>query len=127
MATRKKTAAEPVVTKSSSKVVVCLNLAHSLIFELGERKIKINGTNENLRGKSEGVLAVGKYGHTIIDSQDWDAIKEKYSSMAIFKNNLIFSANDTASANAKEKELKDMRHGLEPVDPSKTTSKADKE
>lgn len=127
MATRKKTAAEQVVTKSSAKVVVCLNLAHSLIFELGERKIKINGTNENLRGKSEGVLAVGKYGHTIIDSQDWDAIKEKYSGMAIFKNNLIFSANDTASANAKEKELKDMRHGLEPVDPSKTTSKADKE
>jgi len=117
MATRKKTAAEPVVTKSSSKVVVCLNLAHSLIFELGEK----------LRGKSEGVLAVGKYGHTIIDSQDWDAIKEKYSGMAIFKNNLIFSASDTASANSKEKELKDMRHGLEPVDPSKTTSKADKE
>lgn len=129
MATRRKIAkpAETVVTKTSPKVVVCLNHAHSIVFEVGDRKIKVNGTNENLRGQREGILAVGRFGHTVMDAQDWEAICKKYGSMAIFRNNLIFSANDTASAKAQEKELKDTRHGMEPVDVTKTASKEGKE
>ena len=45
--------------------------------------------------------------------------------MTVFKNGLIFAQNDTASARAKAKELKDTRHGLEPVDPKRTTTKED--
>lgn len=113
------------VVKTDTKVVVCLNLAHSLVFDVGDKKIKINGSNENLRGANEGILAVGKFGESIIDRQDWEEIVRQYGNMTIFKNGLIFAQNDTASARAKAKELKDTRHGLEPVDPKRTTTKED--
>lgn len=113
------------VVKTDTKVVVCLNLAHSLVFDVGDKKIKINGSNENLRGANEGILSIGKFGESIIDRQDWEEIVRQYGNMTIFKNGLIFAQNDTASARAKEKELKDTRHGLEPVDPKRTTTKED--
>ena len=113
------------VVKTDTKVVVCLNLAHSLVFDVGDKKIKINGSNENLRGANEGILSIGKFGESIIDRQDWEEIVRQYGNMTIFKNGLIFAQNDTASARAKAKELKDTRHGLEPVDPKRTTTKED--
>lgn len=120
------TVAPEEVTKTSEKVVVSLNSAHSILFELGERKIKINGQNENLRGKEEGVLVVGKFGETVLDKQDWDTIREKYKNMTIFKTGMIFASADTASARARAKEQGELRHGLEPVDTTKTQTKADK-
>lgn len=111
----------------SDKVVVCLNLAHSVVFEIDGRKIRINGQNENLRGEQEGILAVGKFGQSIIDRQDWEEIRRQYGRMSIFKMGLIFAQKDTASANAEAREKKELRHGLEPVDPEKTVSKADSE
>lgn len=113
------------VVKTDTKVVVCLNLAHSLVFDVGNKKIKINGSNENLRGANEGILSIGKFGESIIDRQDWEEIVRQYGNMTIFKNGLIFAQNDSASARAKAKELKDTRHGLEPVDPKKTTTQED--
>lgn len=113
------------VVKASAKVVVCLNLAHSVMFDIHGKKIKINGSNENLRGEKEGILAIGKFGESIIDRQDWEEIVRQYGNMTIFKNGLIFAQSDTASARAKAKELKDTRHGLEPIDPEKTVSKVD--
>lgn len=113
------------VVKTDTKVVVCLNLAHSLVFDVGDKKIKINGSNENLRGANEGILSIGKFGESIIDRQDWEEIVRQYGNMTIFKSGLIFAQSDTASARAKAKELKDTRHGLEPVDPKRTTTKED--
>lgn len=113
------------VVKTDTKVVVCLNLAHSLVFDVGDKKIKINGSNENLRGANEGILSIGKFGESIIDRQDWEEIVRQYGNMTIFRNGLIFAQNDTANARAKAKELKDTRHGLEPVDPKRTTTKED--
>lgn len=113
------------VVKTDTKVVVCLNLAHSLVFDVGDKKIKINGSNENLRGANEGILSIGKFGESIIDRQDWEEIVRQYGNMTIFRSGLIFAQNDTASARAKAKELKDTRHGLEPVDPKRTTTKED--
>ena len=113
------------VVKTDTKVVVCLNLAHSLVFDVGDKKIKINGSNEKLRGANEGILSIGKFGESIIDRQDWEEIVRQYGNMTIFRNGLIFAQNDTASARAKAKELKDTRHGLEPVDPKRTTTKED--
>ena len=49
----------------------------------------------------------------------------QYGRMDIFKNGLIYAQNDTDSARAKAKELKDTRHGLEPVDSKRTTTKED--
>ena len=113
------------VVKTDTKVVVCLNLAHSLVFDVGDKKIKINGSNENLRGANEGILSIGKFGESIIDRQDWEEIVRQYGNLTIFKRGLIFAQNDTASARAKAKELKDTGHGLEPGDPKRTTTKED--
>lgn len=112
--------------KASSKVEVRLNLAHSINFDVNGRKIKINGQNEKLRGEKEGILIVGGYGKTILDQQDWDELVRLYGRMAIFKNGLIFAMGDSASADDRAKELKELRHGLEPVDTRKTVTEADK-
>lgn len=124
---RKPATNKTAVAKTDTKVVVCLNLAHSLVFDIRDKKIKINGSNENLRGANEGILAIGKFGESIIDRQDWEEIVRQYGNMTIFKNGLIFAQNDSASAKAKAQELKDTRHGLEPVDPKNTTTKQDSE
>lgn len=119
------TAAKPV--KTASKVVVCLNSAHSIVFEIDGRKIQINGSNENLRKQKEGILAVGKFGESLIDKQDWEQIQKKYGRMEIFKSGLIYAQDNHASARDVAKEREKLRNGLEPVDPKTTPSKEDKE
>lgn len=118
------TATKP--AKTASKVVVCLNSAHSIVFEIDGRKIKINGSNEHLRKQKEGILAVGKFGESLIDKQDWEQIKKIYGRMEIFKSGLIYAQDNHASARDVAKEREKLRNGLEPVDPKTTTSKEDK-
>lgn len=113
--------------QSGGNVVVSFNNAHSMIFEVNGKKIKINGSNEGLRGIPDGVLAVGRYGQTVVSREDWEAIKKTYGKMAVFANGLIFAENDHASAKSRENEHKDLRHGLEPVDTENTYTKADTE
>ncbi|MCM1513225.1 MAG: hypothetical protein NC112_09000 [Oxalobacter formigenes] len=113
--------------RAGGNVVVSFNNAHSIIFEVNGKKVKINGSNESLRGVPDGVLTVGKYGQTVVTKADWEAIKSAYGKMAIFTNGLIFAAGDHASAKSRETEQKDLRHGLEPVDTEKTYTKADTE
>lgn len=113
--------------KTTGKVVVCLNSAHSIVFEIDGRKIKINGSNEHLRKQKEGILAVGKFGESLIDRQDWEQIRKVYGNMAIFKNGLIYAQESHASARDVAKEREKLRNGLEPVDPKTTTSKEDKD
>lgn len=113
--------------KTVSKVVVCLNSAHSIVFEIDGRKIQINGSNEHLRKQKEGILAVGKFGESLIDKQDWEQIQKIYGSMSIFKSGLIYAQDNHASARDVAKEREKLRNGLEPVDPKTTVSKEDKE
>lgn len=119
------TAAKPV--KTASKVVVCLNSAHSIVFEIDGRKIQINGSNENLRKQKEGILAVGKFGESLIDRKDWEQIQKIYGRMEIFKSGLIYAQDNHASARDVAKEREKLRNGMEPVDPKTTPSKEDKE
>lgn len=124
MATKKKST--DVETKGTNYVTVCLNLAHDIIFDIGDKKWTIKGSNSHLRGLDGGVLAVGKYGETQILKEDWEAIKEHYKGMTIFQTGLIFAAEDLASARDEAKDKEELRHGLEPIDPKKTNSTEDK-
>ncbi|MCM1130055.1 MAG: hypothetical protein NC323_09310 [Oxalobacter formigenes] len=116
----------PKTGKSGGKVVVCLNSAHSIVFEIAGRNIQINGSNENLRKEKEGILAVGRFGETLIDRQDWEEIKKVYGKMEIFKSGLIYAQENHASARSVAKEREKLRNGLEPVDTSTTQTKEDK-
>lgn len=104
------------------KVVVCYNSPCGIIFELNRpdgtiKKIEIAGNAVHLRGKERaGALPVGAFGMTVVDAQDWEAIKVKYGRMKMFNKGTIFSASDRQSAEVMAAERKELRHGREPVD-----------
>lgn len=109
--------------KTSKKVVVRLNHPYSVYFDMPDgRRVKVNGSNEELRGAG-GVVVPGAFGETILDREDWESISAKYGNMTIFEKGYIFAANDKASANDQAREKRELRNGLEPVDVRKTKSK----
>lgn len=128
----KKTATENVAVKTSATVetakpasntvVVALNWPLGISFSLSkERRVKLNGNAEGLRGKDKGQLPVGAFGLTVIPREDWEEIKAKYGGMRLFRSGLIFVAESKSNAEAEAEEKKDMRHGLEPIDPKEDT------
>lgn len=125
MATRRKTTTHD--SKNSTYVTVSLNLAYDLTFDIGDKHWTINGTNSNLRGVDGGILAVGKFGQTLIKKEDWEAIKAQYGSMDIFQKGFIFASEDKASAEDEAKDKEELRHGLEPIDTKTTKSTEDKQ
>lgn len=110
--------------KSSDKVMVCLNCAHDLIYQLSDgSEVRLNGA---AHGITEGALPVGKFGMTMVATKDWEVLQKMYGKTERFKNGLIFAATDKASAMEEAEEKADLRHGLEPIDTTKTkTKKAD--
>lgn len=113
----------PKVEKSptvSNTVVVALNYPLGITFDLSkERRVKLNGNAESLRGKDKGQLPVGAFGLTVIDRADWEEIKAKYGTMRLFRSGLIFVSDSKSNAEAEAEEKKETRHGLEAVDPKK--------
>lgn len=123
MATRKRTRnpvkiEQPVEqAKPEQKPVVTVKYKsmHSIQFELNGKPIKINGSNEDLRGKSTGVL-ITDFGTTTLPRKVWEDIENKYGSMSIFKNGLIFAYAQPASAQARAEENAELKTGFEPVE-----------
>lgn len=110
--------APAVITESkNTHVIVCLKHPHGIKFKLdNNRSVVINGNAAHLKGKTTGVLPEGGFGMTTISKEDWEAIKNTYSTMSIFKSGLIFASADTASAQAQAKEHDELKSGFEPVD-----------
>lgn len=104
---------KPEQAKQSDEVIVKYKSMHSIQFELNGKPVKINGSNEDLRGKPSGVL-VTDYGTTILARQTWEAVEKKYGSMSIFKNGLIFAYAQPASAEARAKENAGLDAGFAP-------------
>lgn len=106
----------------STNVIVCYNSPTGIIFDLpqtrgGIKKVLINGNATHLRGKERaGALPVGAFGMTVIPAEDWEAIKERYGRMRIFKSGLIFASCDRESAQKETEDRKELRNGFEPVD-----------
>ena len=111
---------EPTQTTVSNTIVVALNYPLGITFDLSkERRVKLNGNAESLRGKDKGQLPVGAFGLTVIDRADWEEIKAKYGTMRLFRSGLIFVSDSKSNAEAEAEEKKETRHGLEAVDPKK--------
>lgn len=110
--------APAVITESKNTyVIVCLKHPHGIKFKLGNnRHVTIQGNATHLKDKTTGVLPEGGFGMTTILKEDWEAIKNTYSTMSIFKSGLIFASADTASAQAQAKEHDELKSGFEPVD-----------
>lgn len=113
--------APAVITESkNTHVIVCLKHPHGIKFKLGNnRHVTIQGNATHLKNKTTGVLPEGGFGMTTILKEDWEAIKNTYSTMSIFKSGLIFACADTASAQAQAKEHDELKSGFEPVDVKK--------
>lgn len=106
-----------VTDKKNEYVIVCLKHPHGIKFKLGNnRHVTIQGNATHLKDKTTGVLPEGGFGMTTILKEDWEAIKNTYSTMSIFKSGLIFASADTASAQAQAKEHDELKSGFEPVD-----------
>lgn len=123
-------------TKTSTRktapktVTVCMNFPRSIIFEVTDNagilhKVTINGNATHLRGLPKGILPTGgAYGLTPgVDAELWEAIKAKYHDMPHFRNGLIF-AHEAKSVKAAVEEHKDVRNGYEPIDVTKTRTRA---
>lgn len=112
---------------SADTVVVALNRASGIAFSMPDgRRVTVNGNAAHLRGKEKGVLPIGGYGLTTIDRSDWEYIRKTYGpSMKLFASGLIFAAERTADAVDMADERAELRHGLEPVDPTKTQTRPD--
>ena len=100
-------------------VYVYANLPSGQIFTLpGGVTVAIKGVPASLlRGPDGERLKGGKYGVTRVKRADWEAVLRLYGGMGLFREGLIFAANGEYDG-AKEAEVRrDMRHGLEPLDP----------
>lgn len=110
--------AETKRARGVDNVVVALNYPMGISFNLSkERRVRLNGNAEGLRGKDKGQLPTGAFGLTVISRDDWNEIKAKYGTMRLFRSGLIFVSDSKADAEAEAEEKKEMRHGLEPIDP----------
>lgn len=111
----------PKTTKTragNDNVVVALNYPMGISFNLSrERRVRLNGNAENLRGKDKGQLPTGAFGLTVIPREDWEEIKTKYGMMRLFRSGLIFVSDSKSNAEAEAEEKAETRHGLEPIDP----------
>jgi len=104
-------------------VVVALNHPNGIKFALKDgRQVVINGNATHLRGRETGVLPVGRYGLTLVKAEEWEEILRTYGQMDVFKKNLIFSRPRKAEAEDQAEEMKETRHGREPVDPTTTAT-----
>ncbi|WP_374053293.1 hypothetical protein [Xenorhabdus taiwanensis] len=114
---------------SKGKIVtVRLNHPHGIVFPMPDgTNLVLKGNAFHLFGVEKGTLPVGLYGETTVDADKWDCILNTYGEMEIFKNQLCIWDEKAASANDKASEKKELRHGREPVDTSKTATEPVKE
>lgn len=111
------------IEPKNDKVIVCLKHPQGIKFNLPDKRyVIIKGNAANLKGLKSGILPDGGFGMTVIDRQDWEYIKKTYSTLNVFKNGLIFSSNDKASAKSQSKEHDEIKSGMEPVEVGENTS-----
>ncbi len=113
---------DEILTEKNDTVVICANIPHARKFNVPDKSgkfhtVTINGNNTPLIGADRGVIPIGAYGITAnVLKSDWEYIKTVYGYMSDIKEERIFDST-SANARAEAKERKDLRHGLEPVDP----------
>mgnify|MGYP007101927931 CR=1 FL=1 len=123
----KKKIAAPKRAEGDDTVCVALNHPFGIKFQMPDgRKIVFNGNATGLIGANAKPLPAGAYGLTIIKREDWDWITANFGTMKIFSNGLCFATQKSADSKAEAEDRDDLRHGLEPVDITKTKTKQEK-
>lgn len=117
--------------KTAATVVLAVSLPHGLKFDDvpcsdgGTKTIVFPGLNDDLRSKREGIL-LGK-GNAIafkIDKADWENILKMHGKEAAFTGvngglPCIIPMKDEKEFKSRTDELKEIDHGVNPVDPAK--------
>ena len=109
-------------------VCVCSNWVTDHIFEVLDNsgnivRVRVNGNGHHLRGQTSGILPIGAYGITTnVPVEVWEQIKTRYKDDPRIKQGLIF-ATEHNKARKEASERKDLRNGLEPIDPKATRTK----
>ena len=116
----------------SGTVTIALNFPRGVDFDFedsrGAKKVlHVNGNAVNLRGLDMGRLPEGgTYGLTFgVPAEDWAAVSEKYRNMPLFRSGLIFAVGTPAEAKKEAASRRDMRHGFEPIDTTKSRTQPD--
>lgn len=102
--------------KGRSKfVTVACKLPHGLWMEVnepGQPSVKMLA-----RGVNSSDI-IGGYGLTDNIPRDfWEAWYENHKALQFVQKNLIWAIKDRQSAQSKAKELAELRHGMEPLNP----------
>lgn len=114
--------------KAAEMVTVALNDVNDRVYVLKDgRRVTIKCGTTHLRGKKSSALPKGAFGLTRIDKADWDEIEKSYGSTKVFKAGMIFASATNSAASAEAGEKKELTHGLEGVDTTKTITKPDKD
>ena len=115
---------DELLEEKSDTVCVCANVPHDIKFSVPDNSgrmqtITIKGNGNHLKGLDRGILPIGAYGITTnVPAEAWDYIKTAYCDNRAIRNGLIFAV-EASKARAAAKERKDLRNGLEPIEPKK--------
>lgn len=115
---------DELLEEKNDTVCVCANVPHDIKFTVPDSSgrvqiITIKGNGNHLKGLDRGVLPIGAYGITAnVPAAAWDYIKTAYYDNRAIRSGLIFAV-EASKARAAAKERKDLRNGLEPVEPKK--------
>lgn len=126
-------AGTPVSGKRSDKVKVYLRNAFGLDYPMPDgRTVSINCSTFNLRGLDTGVIDLSRVQENIIDAEDWEYIVKTYGWQKIFVNGFIHAEPVNISVADEKALIKDMQDNLpnlalQPVDPTHTASKPEKQ
>lgn len=99
-------------SQSTTTVVMGCKLPNGLIIEHGGRRFTLKGSN--------AARIVGGYGLTEGVPKDFaEAWLKSHADLGTVKNGLVFIQTSESSAKAAAKERRDVKTGLEPIDPLK--------
>lgn len=90
----------------------------------GKKSITLQGLNCALRGKASGILTIEGSLAQVLLKRDWEAILRIHGREAVFTGvnggiPCIVEVGNKANFKARESELREQRHGLEPIEPKK--------
>ncbi len=96
----------------AATVTVGCKLPHGLHMDLGDKRVTINGTNS--------AAIIGGHGITEgVDADFFDAWMKKNKDLPFVQRGLIFASEKKADIKAQAVEKKDVKTGLERLDPKK--------
>lgn len=101
-----------------STVTVSLKWPKSIIMQVGDKELVLNGWN----AKEQIIITLGNQERVGITEdvpvELWDAWRKKLKDHPLFLNGLIFAETTTAKAKEATKERKGIKSGAEALDPN---------